>query len=154
MDAKISTAVTSAINELFKNFLESDIRPYNKHTDSTIADNFDVSIVIGFGGELSGTFILQCPKRMCVEIANKMLGAEIEENSDEMKDAAAEFMNMIVGRAKTFYNKDEELFKISVPATIIGKNYVIYTKSTDEQKMSLLKFIHNGYSFNLKICLR
>jgi chemotaxis protein CheX len=83
-----------------------------------------------------------------------MLGMEVEEGSDDMKDAVGEMLNMVVGNAKTRYSSENNTFKVSVPTTIIGEDYTIHIKANASDKISLLNFNCNNDAMSIEVYLK
>jgi CheY-specific phosphatase CheX len=70
-----------------------------------------------------------------------------------MKDAAREFLNIIMGTIKRHYSSGNP-FDISVPTIIIGGDYLVYTKARKDDNVSLIDFNYNGNFFCVEIYLK
>ncbi len=154
IDNKLNQAVIDAAKDMFMTILGEDIDLKGIKEGRAEISHYDINVIIGFAGDESGVFILQCPKKLGMDTASKMLGKEVQEDSEEMRDAVAEFMNMIVGKAKTNYSADEETFKVSIPTTIVGRDFVVHTKALDYRKESSIDIGHNGYNLVINVFLK
>ncbi len=153
-DNKLNEAVIEATKEMFQSLMGSEIELKGVRQGRADISHYDINVIIGFAGDESGVFILQCPKKLGLDAASKMLGVEITEDSEEMRDAIAELMNMIVGKAKSVYSAEVETFKMSIPTTIVGNNYVVHTKALDYKKESSIDFGYNGYDFIINVLIK
>ncbi len=154
VDERLNQAVIDGTRDMFQLIMGEDIKVKEIKRGRTEISHFDMNIIIGFAGNESGVFILQCPRKLGIEAANKMLGRDVNEDSEEMRDAVAEFMNMIVGKTKSMYSADEETFKISIPTTIVGKNFIVHTKALEYGRESAIDFSCDGYDFIINVFLK
>ncbi len=103
---------------------------------------------IGFVGEYTGLISLYCSGDLSVHIAECMLGSEIDDVDEEVRDALGEVTNLIVG---TFKSKlgNEQPFKQSIPAVIDGNNFATNHFDLHDNKL----FACNGEKFTLYVQL-
>ncbi len=153
-DDRLNQAIIDATKEMFQTIMGEEIKVKDVKKGRAEICHYDINVIIGFAGAESGVFVLQCPKKFGMEAAGKMLGIEVKEDSEEMRDAVAEFMNMIVGKTKSLYSADQETFKISIPTTIVGKNFLVHTKALDYQKESTIDFVYNEYDMIINVFLK
>ncbi len=153
-DDRLNQAVIDGALDMFRLIMGEDIKVKEIKKGRTEINHFDMNVIIGFAGDESGVFILQCPRKLGIKAANKMLGTDVKEDSEEMRDAVAEFMNMIVGKTKSLYSADEETFKVSIPTTIVGRNFVVHTTAIEYGKESAIDFSCNGYNFVINVFLK
>jgi chemotaxis protein CheX len=92
-----------------------------------------LSAFVGFGGRLSGVLALHInPENACV-LASGLLGMSFEEADDVVFDAMGEVVNMLAGGLKKNVCHTEELFKISIPSVVSGKDYSTHVHKNSEQ---------------------
>ncbi len=90
----------------------------------------DISGVIGLTGEqMNGTVVITFPEETFLKLMSKMLGEEFTELNPDLHDGAAEFTNMIFGKAKVELNEKGYGFKMAIPSIVTGKNHTIQNKS-------------------------
>jgi chemotaxis protein CheX len=140
-----------AAEEIMGGYLQSDIRSYEIAKKDTDAGGGETCVIIGFVGKPTGVFRLKCSISLASKIASNMLGMEVQGNSEEMRDAIAELFNMVVGFAKTIYSSDE-VFKISVPTTIVGDDYSVHTSS--DRPFTAINFNSNGDAFSIEVLIK
>lgn len=153
MDNTLNRSVIKAAGEIFSNYLGWDIKgriPVERPINESYKE---VSVIISFVGSISGAITMKCSKKLATEIASGMLGTEVEKDSDDMKDAVGELLNMIIGAAKNYYSSGVDPFKISVPTIVIGEDYVVHIKASNKDKISLLDFLCNQDGMSMEIFL-
>ena len=96
--------------------------------------NFQCSItgMVGFAGTYSGLVSINCPLVLALKIASAMVGIDIEEVNDDLKDAIGEITNMVGGSIKQLLTKGGLDVKLSIPSVISGENYSINSLSDDD----------------------
>ena len=111
----------------------------------------DVSAIIGFSGSKSGSisvsFEKQCAKAMVVN----MLGDDVEDLEQDMKDAVGEISNMISGQARTGLTELGLTFQGSTPTVVMGDNHTI-THITDSS-IVVIPFTSDQGNFTVEFCL-
>lgn len=72
---------------------------------------------IAFQGPTSGELIVTMPEESCVEIAQNMLGEDVDDESRLSKatDALSELVNVVCGHLVTGIAGDEPVFELSTP---------------------------------------
>ena len=153
MNERLNQAVIDAVGEIFQTVLGIKVNNTEPVEKDINENKYELNVVISILGEISGTITLKSSKKLSSLIASKMLGVEVEEDSDDMKDAAREFLNIIMGGIKRHYSS-ENLFDISVPILIIGGDCAVYTKARRNDKVSLIDFNYNSDHFCVEIYLK
>ena len=85
----------------------------------------DISGVIGLAGEATGSIAITFPASLAARIYSQMVGEEVSEITDEVKDAVGEIANMIAGGAKATLAQKGFTFRIAIPSIVVGKNHTI-----------------------------
>jgi chemotaxis protein CheX len=127
---EIVPALTSALKEIFGTMFGTyaEIVPYEQVTDTP-----RVSCIIGFGGKISGVLGLHFSKDMACDLAGIMLGMPVSEMDEGVRDAVGELSNMLAGGLKKQLCTTEDLFKISLPSVIEGREYSMHTPASAVQ---------------------
>jgi chemotaxis protein CheX len=97
----------------------------------------DVISLVSFTGEHSGIIAFFGSKEIALKITSNMLGMDISEIDQDVKDAMGELTNMIAGTVK---NKVFETFgamHLSVPIVIAGADLSISSSSKDKNEVKL-----------------
>jgi CheY-specific phosphatase CheX len=152
MDQRLNESVMAATKEMFSSMLGWDVEckpPIERPVNTTTAET---SAIISFVGSPSGAFALKCTLGFASKIASQMLGMDVSVESDDLKDAVGEFLNMVVGRAKTIYSTDE-VFKISVPTLVVGEDYALHIKANNGDTVSALEFRFENDGMSIEIVL-
>ena len=113
----------------------------------------ETSVIISFVGDIAGAFTLRCSRQFAAKLASQMLGSEVGEDSDDMKDAIGEMFNMIVGSTKSFYAASGDPFRISVPTTIVGEDYTVHIKLDPGAEVALIPFKCAGEDWSIEVFL-
>jgi CheY-specific phosphatase CheX len=139
MNQQLNQSIITATEEVFETLLGTPVlsgqpeqKPINKETEET-------TVVISFMGEVSGAFTLKCSKQTAFFLTGKMLGSEEGLTFEDIKDAAGELLNMIVGSALTHYSANDRI-NISIPTTIIGEDYSMHIKAEPDDMVSYIPF--------------
>lgn len=91
-----------------------------------------ISSIIGFAGQISGVLCLHFDRKTACAIASSLLGIEIQAVDETVRDAMGELANMMAGGLKIRLSSDEEIFKISMPSVVEGKEYRTYPPANAE----------------------
>ena len=86
----------------------------------------DLSAIVGFGGRTSGFLALHLTSEGACTMASGLLGMSFDGIDEIVADAMGEVVNVLAGGLKKHASSDKELFKISVPSIICGKDYSIH----------------------------
>ena len=139
MNQQLNQSIIKATEEVFETLLGTPVlsgspeqKPVNKGTEET-------TVVISFMGEMSGAFTLKCSRQSATFLTGKMLGTEEGLTFEDVKDAAGELLNMIVGSALTHYSANGRI-NISIPTTIIGDDYSMHIKADPGDMVSYIPF--------------
>jgi len=110
-----------------------------------------VTAMIGFAGSYHGMISINTPQTLAQEFASLMLGMEISECDDDVRDALGEIANMIGGSFKHHFVKDGHEVRLSTPSVMSGDEYVMSTGSVPDTLT--LTFDHGGKNFLVSVYL-
>ncbi|MBW2090782.1 MAG: chemotaxis protein CheX [Deltaproteobacteria bacterium] len=85
----------------------------------------DVSGVIGITGEVTGSLSVSFSFGLIKEIIKNMLGEDISEITDDVRDAVGEITNMICGDARRMLQESGLSLSAAIPTIVAGKNHTI-----------------------------
>ena len=86
---------------------------------------FDIAGVIGITSEcFTGTITICFTRSVYLRLMSNMLGEEFTEISKDLRDGAAELMNIIFGSAKGVLTKQGHSLQRAIPTVICGKGLV------------------------------
>ncbi len=128
---RLIRAVVQASEDVFKSMLRVRItsgKPVKRPINTKGGVSSEICALISFVGDVSGVLMLKCSKKVGMELASRMLGIPVDTESDDLRDAIGELLNIIIGSAKSFYSQ-ENSFKLSIPTTVIGRDFSLYIKA-------------------------
>jgi len=111
----------------------------------------DVSGIIGFTGETSGTVSVSFNESCILKIVSSMFGEEITEMNSEIADAVGEITNMISGQARQELEGIGRLFHAAIPSVVTGKEHEIKTNAKGPKVA--IPFDTAAGSFTIEVCL-
>ena len=110
----------------------------------------DVSGIIGLTGKVSGTISVSFTAKSILAIVSSMLGEEMKELNEEIKDAVGEITNMISGQARQELEQLGRSLQAAIPTVIMGKNHSI-THVTTFPIIAVPFSTANG-GFTIEVC--
>ena len=153
MDNKLNKSVVEGTAQVFDGMFGLQTVAGEVKTVSVESGGAETSTIISFMGDVSGAFILRCSKKVASAIAGKMLGIEVDDDSEEMKDSVGELLNMIVGLAKNYYSSNNA-FKISVPTTVTGADYTFHIKADPSDTVCRIPFKVDDHELSIDVYLK
>jgi len=107
--------------EVFASMIFIDITPEapTEEPISILAPN--LSSLIGLAGDLKGILAIHCPAEVAMGVTTAMLGMEVTELGEDVKDAIGEIANMVAGGLKEALAPDGKKIELAIPTTVIGK---------------------------------
>lgn len=97
-------------------------QPYVKNDNMALGD---VSGVIGITGDKTGTISVTFTKPCAVAIVKGMLGGDISDVVNDVRDAVGEITNMISGQARRGLSEMGHVFQAATPTVVMGQNHTI-----------------------------
>jgi chemotaxis protein CheX len=119
---ELEKTVINATLEVFASMIFIEIVPETKVEGETAAIESNVSSLIGLAGDLKGILAIQCPSNVAMGITGAMLGMEVTELDEDVKDAIGEIANMIAGGLKEALTDSCGKIELAIPTTVIGKS--------------------------------
>lgn len=120
INPKLIAPFVNAVRSVFRSMVNVQTTINRPHLKADPCPAHDVSGIIGFSGETSGSVVVSFQMVAAEKLASAFAGIPITSESPDFADAIGELANMIAGSAK----KDlGSLANISVPSVIIGRNH-------------------------------
>jgi chemotaxis protein CheX len=110
-----------------------------------------MSAIIGISDGMSGFLAVHMSPGSACTIAGTMLGDSYPEVDDIVCDALGELANMFGGSLKKFASNPGELFKISVPTIVNGKDYE--THAAKDAKQALFGVKSDQVCFTMQLVI-
>ncbi len=129
MDVRYINPFIKSIRNVFKTMLSVEVTVDKPHVKAGEGDRPDVSGVIGFSGDASGSVVVSFSKQVALRIVAQFAGTELEIDHADFADAVGELANMIAGGAKSEFEGLD--VSISLPSVIIGENHEVSRSSAN-----------------------
>ncbi|RME15839.1 MAG: hypothetical protein D6797_05775 [Bdellovibrio sp.] len=116
-----------------------------------LVENISVAGLISIESKhFKGSIALCFPKKTFLNIYNSMLGEEISELDNEVKDAAAELLNIIYGYAKRIHVDQNKIhMEKAIPTVLSGDNLSLDFKT--KAPVLILPFQSSAGPFHIEI---
>lgn len=138
------------VREIFSTMVGAEISPSELAvTEKKFKDC--VTAMVGFAGNFNGMISVNTPKKLAMTFASQMLGMEITEFHDDVRDALGEIANMIGGSFKHHFAKNGREVRLSTPSVISGDEYVMSIGSIPDTQTLMFKF--DGDHFMISVYL-
>lgn len=126
MEVKYLNAFIKASSDVFKELSTVDFVKEDVQLKDSPKPAFNIALVIGISGYISGQVVYSIPKEVAESIISKWLKQYSTEILKKMFDSAlGEIANMITGRSFTLLQEDNKLIQITPPSIIKGDNLQI-----------------------------
>jgi chemotaxis protein CheX len=112
------------VREIFTTMIGVELSA-SKVADTVTKFRDCVTAMIGFAGSYNGMISINSPQKLALEFASQMLGMELTECDDDVRDALGEIANMIGGSFKHHFVKDGHEVRLSTPSVMSGEEYVM-----------------------------
>jgi chemotaxis protein CheX len=109
--------------EVFELMLGCELKPLEAAPDGGL----DITSMVGLAGNLCGVLSVRSSKESAALMACKMLGAETNKDSQEVRDAFGEICNMVAGNFKNKISGMSEGCMLSVPTVVTGSDYSMHS---------------------------
>ncbi|GFE60343.1 chemotaxis protein CheX [Geobacter sp. AOG2] len=84
-----------------------------------------ITAMVGFAGVYNGLVSLHAPQQLALAFTSSMLGMEISNLNDDVRDALGEIANMIAGSFKQHISRGGADIKLSTPSIVSGDDYFV-----------------------------
>jgi len=119
----IGTILVNTIQEVFSTMVMMEVQAGTvvEGRGETMASN--VTGMVGLAGDLRGMLAVHCPEDAAKAITGAMLGMEVEELGEDVKDAVGEIANMVAGGLKSGLGSNGRTTELAIPTTVIGESF-------------------------------
>jgi chemotaxis protein CheX len=138
------------VREIFSTMIGMEL-PASQVADTVTRFKDCVTAMIGFAGSYHGMISINTPQTLALSIASQMLGMELTECDDDVRDALGEIANMVGGSFKHHFVKDGHEVRLSTPSVMSGDEYVMNTGSAPDTLT--LMFECSGDHFGVNVYL-
>ncbi|HNQ24755.1 MAG TPA: chemotaxis protein CheX [Phycisphaerae bacterium] len=121
MDVRYINSFVGATCNVFETMVGMPVAVDKPTVKSEATPSADVSGVIGFSGDATGSVVLAFSFDTAAKIASAFAGAQITPQHPDFADAIGELANMVAGGAKSKF--DGFNINISLPNVIVGRDH-------------------------------
>lgn len=114
----------------------------------------DISGVIGFAGDITGSLAVSFPKDIALKIIGSMVGEDMDWESKIFREGVSEIANMVLGNTKGKIAQEMDLlFNLSIPSIICGRNH--YVTYPSNMQVIVVEFnVKDIGNFTLELCAK
>jgi chemotaxis protein CheX len=138
------------VREIFSTMIGVELSA-SRTADTITQFKESVTAMVGFAGTYNGMISVNTPQKLALDFASQMLGMEITECDDDVRDALGETANMIAGSFKHHFENDGHEVRISTPSVMSGDDYVMSVGSIPDTLT--LSFEYNDDFFLVSVYL-
>jgi chemotaxis protein CheX len=125
-------AIVEATTDVFNTMVMLEADPGPPATEKTTAFSDSISGILGFSGDIKGMLRINCPNQVAMAITGSLLGMEVEEIDNDVRDAIGEIANMIAGGLKIYFSRHGHNIELSIPTAIGGRAYTVHSLANAE----------------------
>jgi chemotaxis protein CheX len=125
MDVKYINPFLSATVNVLKTMAFVDVYPDKPFLKKDQVATGDVSGIIGLTGEATGSLSVTFNFNLIQRIMSNMLGEEVQEVTNDVRDAVGELTNMISGDARRMLQQEGLQLSAAIPTIVAGKSHTI-----------------------------
>jgi chemotaxis protein CheX len=125
MDVKYINPFLSGTMNVLKTMAFVDVRPGKPYLKKDHVASGDVTGIIGLTGAATGSLSVTFNFSMIQLIMLNMLGEEVTEVTNDVRDAVGELTNMISGDARRLLQQEGLSLTAAIPTIVAGKNHTI-----------------------------
>ena len=122
MDVSYINPFIEAVDGVFTTMLNVKPRRVGVQVSNGESGGAIITSLVGLSGQVSGVVALRFPPQTALNLAGRMLGAEVSEINDDVTDAISEMVNIVAGSAKAKFNHDPPL-QLGLPTVVEGAGY-------------------------------
>lgn len=151
-EEELASRLSDNIREVFSTMVGMDgLLHLPGHAAPPMCFEDSITAMVGLTGTFSGLVCLHAPIDLALAFTAGMLGMEVTELDDDVRDAIGEIANMTAGSFKQHLSDGGADIKLSTPSVISGKEYHVSTGNAADA--FTLHFSAEGQSFLISATL-
>ncbi len=135
----IGEEIIAGIKEVFSTILMVDLQAEEVIENGDCEINSNLTSMIGLGGGIRGMLAIHCPADVARGITSGLLGMEIQELDEDVKDAVGEVANMVAGNLKVSYAKNGIDIELAIPTSIVGDSFAVSGMADANRVIAVMK---------------
>ena len=112
----------------------------------------EITAIIGVAGHRTGTIAVSFTRESAAALVYGMLGDDVEDLEQDMRDTVGEFANMISGQARAGIAEAGVTLQGSTPTVVVGDAEIEMEHKT-KAPIIAIPFSMSGSSFAVEFCL-
>ena len=118
--------LTKDIQEVFSTMIGMEtLLQVPMQIDPVTSFEQSVTAMVGLAGTYNGIVCLHTPRNLAMVFTSGMLGMDVAEFDDDVRDAVGEITNMIAGSLKQNLSSGGADIKLSTPSVVAGEKYFV-----------------------------
>jgi chemotaxis protein CheX len=151
MDVRFINAFIDGTIDVLKTMAFIEPRPGKPYLKKENAAQGDVSAIIGLTGDARGSLALSFSANCIIKIVSNMLGEDIKEVNDDVRDAVGEITNMVSGVSRKGLEAQGFNVVAAIPTVVAGKDHTI--RHVMGGPSIIIPFETDNGSFVVDVCL-
>ena len=136
---EIVLMIVEATTNVFGTMLNMTLNAAEAHQEPVHPATYDgVVALIGVAGPWTGTGRISCSPEFACKMAQGLLMCEFGSVDEDVLDAVAEVVNMVIGNVKTLLEDRVGPLALSIPTVIYGRSYK--TRSAGVMEWTMVPF--------------
>lgn len=130
---ELTKRLAEDIREVFSTMVDmNDLIHLPMQIDAMTQFENCVTAMVGLVGTYSGVVYLHAPLRQALAMTAGMLGVEVGEFNEDVRDALGEITNMVAGSFKQNLSRGGADIRLSTPSVITGKDYMVAARNPND----------------------
>ncbi|MEA3465477.1 MAG: chemotaxis protein CheX [Thermodesulfobacteriota bacterium] len=123
MNLDLQQQIIDSTQSVFDTMLMMPLTPGITLTEKVYNFKDSISGMLGFAGDIQGMLTIHCPQDVAFAITSTLLGIDVDEVDDDVKDTVGEMANMILGGIKDGFVEHGVQINLAVPTILAGRSY-------------------------------
>lgn len=119
----VGQAIIDGTQDVFSTMLMVELESGNPVEGQGGEIQSNVTSMLGLGKDIRGMLSVHCPADVAKNITGALLGMEVEELDEDVKDAIGEIANMVAGNLKISFQENDRDIELAIPTTVIGDSF-------------------------------
>ena len=150
MDVELAKPFIKATKDVLSMMAFIQPQPGKPYVKKSTAANGDVTGIVGVTGDKHGSISITFNRKCAVTIVKNMLGDDVQDIMQDVKDAVGEISNMISGQARAGLAEMGVSLQGSTPTIIMGDNHTISHVTTGP--IMAIPFKSDAGGFTIEFC--
>ncbi len=152
MDPSLAVPFIKAITDVLSTMAATIPKPGKPYLKDGALATGDVTGLVGMTGAKTGSISISFDKACAIAIVKNMLGDDIQDIMQDVKDTVGEITNMVSGQARAGLSEMGISLQGSTPTVIMGDNHSV-GHATNAPIMAI-PFTTDAGKFTIEFCFQ